>query len=93
MDGVVSGISSALNEAERIGLIVDFSVSEGTDVLAGDLLMQISGTPKQIAVAEDMIIVTFLSFPASQQQQRLLFKRRAIICGSFAVPGRKCPPT
>lgn len=56
MDGVVSGISSALNEAERIGIIVDFSVSEGTDVLAGDLLMQISGTPKQIAIAEDMVL-------------------------------------
>ena len=87
MDGVVSGISSALNEAERIGLIVDFSVSEGTDVLAGDLLMQISGTPKQIAVAEDMIIGHISKFSGVATAAKAFVQKAGhhmrIVCGSW----------
>lgn len=48
MDGVVSGISSALNEAERIGLIVDFSVSEGTDVLLEICLCRSPAHPSKL---------------------------------------------
>ena len=87
MDGVVSGISSALNEAERIGIIVDFSVSEGTDVLAGDLLMQISGTPKQIAIAEDMIIGHISKFSGVATAAKAFVQKAGhhmrIVCGSW----------
>lgn len=87
MDGVISGIGNAVREADRIGLTVDFSVTDGTEVLAGDLLMQFSGTPKQIGLAEDTLIGQISKFSGVATAARAFVKKvgpeTRIVCGSW----------
>ena len=54
--GVIAGIQEAAKKAKSIGLTVTVMVEEGKTVREGDEVVRISGTPKQIAVAEDLLI-------------------------------------
>lgn len=87
MDGIISGIAGALAEADKIGLSVDFSVCEGAEVFKGDLLMQISGSPKQISMAEDAIIGQISKFSGIATAARAFVKKAGnnvrIVCGSW----------
>ena len=86
MDGTVSGISNALQEAEAIGLKVGYSVSEGSAVFSGDLLMEIAGTPKQICQAEDRLIGCLSKYSGVATAARAFVNKAGanarIVCGS-----------
>lgn len=87
MDGIISGISGALEEAKKIGVTVDYSVSEGDEVFSGDLIMQICAYPKQITMAEDMIIGRISKFSGVATAAKAFVKRAGqgmrIVCGAW----------
>lgn len=56
MDGVIAGMENALKTAEEIGVNVEGCAADGDEVYAGDMIMEITGSAKQITMAEDMII-------------------------------------
>lgn len=55
-EGVVAGVSLARAEAEKLGVLVMQIVGEGTCVRSGDELARLAGTPRQIVMAEDVLI-------------------------------------
>lgn len=55
-EGLVAGVSLARAEAEKLGVLVMRIVSEGTCVRSGDELARLAGTPRQIVMAEDVLI-------------------------------------
>ena len=86
-DGLLSGVSQALTSARSLGLTVDYALEEGSTVAAGDLVMQIKGTPIQIADAEDRLIGC-LSKPSGIATSARRFVELAghstkIVCGSW----------
>jgi molybdenum cofactor synthesis domain-containing protein len=87
MDGIVSGISGALEDAEKIGLTVDFCADEGDEVFSGDLIMQICGSPKQICMAEDMLIGRISKFSgvatAARNFAKTAGKDMRVVCGAW----------
>jgi nicotinate-nucleotide pyrophosphorylase (carboxylating) len=55
-DGVLAGASSAAEAAEELGLRLEAMLADGDDIAAGDEIARFSGTPKQMAVAEDTLM-------------------------------------
>lgn len=55
-DGIISGVKSAGEKLRELGVEVEFYVTDGDRVKAGDIVSKIIGTPKQITSAEDMAI-------------------------------------
>ncbi|MGD8766033.1 MAG: hypothetical protein PVG87_27245, partial [Desulfobacteraceae bacterium] len=55
-DGVLSGIQATEDKAKSLGLDIIQMAEEGQSVQRGDLVAKVSGNPKQIAVAEDLLI-------------------------------------
>lgn len=86
-DGIISGIANALAAADDIGLTVDYSVIEGTEIMAGDLIMQISGSPKHITMAEDRMIGKISKFSGVATAARTFAKKAGnrirVVCGSW----------
>lgn len=87
MDGIASGILAASQKAKEIGLQIDYSISEGAEIFSGDLIMQIRGTPKQICVAEDMLIGKISKFSGVATSARAFVQKAGedmrIVCGSW----------
>lgn len=87
MDGIVSGVSNALEEAQKIGLTVEYHAEEGDEVYSGDLLMQICGSPKQICKAEDVLIGHISKFSGIATAAKAFVKKAGpkvrIVCGSW----------
>jgi len=54
--GIIAGTSAATQKAKELGLTVIHMVEEGTSVNRGDEVAMISGNPKQIAIAEDLLM-------------------------------------
>lgn len=86
-DGLLSGVSQALAAAHDLGLSIDYVLDEGSTVVAGDLIMQVNGTPIQIADAEDRLIGC-LSKPSGIATSARRFVELAgnstqIVCGSW----------
>lgn len=57
-EGVIAGVPGAQREAERLGLSVARMVSSGSRVEAGVEIARLVGTPRQIVMAEDVLIGT-----------------------------------
>lgn len=55
-DGVVAGVAAAVREAARLGLGVARMAREGSRVGAGEEIARLSGTPRQIVMAEEVLI-------------------------------------
>lgn len=55
-EGVVSGVSLARAEAGKLGVFVAEIVAEGAPVRKGDEIARLVGTPRQIVMAEDVVI-------------------------------------
>lgn len=55
-DGILSGVEEALKMALDIDVEIKMFYKEGDRIKHGDVLAEISGTPKQITMAEDRII-------------------------------------
>lgn len=54
--GVVAGASLARKEAEKLGLSVVKIVRDGTHVAEGDEIARLGGSPRQIVMAEEVLI-------------------------------------
>lgn len=54
--GVVAGIGRMASKAAELGLSIDVEVRDGDEVNCGDTIATITGAPKQISVAEDVLI-------------------------------------
>ena len=50
--GIVAGITSAKEEAERLGLSWERDLNEGSQVREGDEIARFRGSPKQVVMAE-----------------------------------------
>lgn len=87
MDGIISGMADALKEAEKINLKVDYHADEGDEVFSGDLIMQISGFPKQISMAEERLIGRISKFSGIATAAKDFVKKAGpdmrIVCGGW----------
>jgi nicotinate-nucleotide pyrophosphorylase (carboxylating) len=54
--GIISGVNEASKVAEKIGLKVISCIQDGTKVENGDIIATVKGAPKQIAIAEDLLV-------------------------------------
>jgi len=54
--GVIAGVPLAVREAGQLGLSLLEIVGEGSAVGAGDEIARLAGTPRQIVMAEDVLI-------------------------------------
>jgi len=54
--GILSGAAAAKNEAETLGLKILNWLEDGVPVTAGDEIAAFSGTPKQIALTEEVLM-------------------------------------
>lgn len=86
-DGIISGIANAVEEAMKIGLDVEYTVSEGDEVYAGDMILQVKGSPKQITMAEDYTIGCIAKTSGVATAAREFVKkadgRLRVVCGSW----------
>ncbi len=54
--GIISGSKAAEEEAIRLGLSIEQMLSEGTIIKKGDEIARFCGHPKEVAIAEDVLI-------------------------------------
>ncbi|MFX1465754.1 MAG: hypothetical protein ACFFA5_04715 [Promethearchaeota archaeon] len=54
--GVVAGIKRLVNKALELGLKIEPFFSEGDELESNDIIARLTGIPKQIAIAEDILI-------------------------------------
>lgn len=85
-DGVLSGVERAAAKAAELGLAVNFAASEGAALMVGDLVMELCGSPKAIAQAEDRLMGLMLK-PSGIATAASRFVHAAgnmrIVCGSW----------
>lgn len=55
-DGTIAGITCVKEAAQDIGLEVVLLIPEGSEVKKGSIIATVRGNPKQIAIAEDLLI-------------------------------------
>ena len=86
-DGVVAGIGRVTGKARELGLSIDAHVRDGDEVKGGDTIATITGTPKQISVAEDVLIglisKTSGIATAARRAVKLSEGRIRIVCGAW----------
>ena len=92
-EGVVSGIASAKEEAHKLGLSVLRTVPEGSHVRKGDEVIRFSGTPRQIVMAEE-ILIGLLAKPSGIATNAHKFVKATggkpkVVCGAW----KKMPPS
>ena len=93
MDGIISGVDCCLQKAKDMGLTINFSLAEGDEVYAGDLIIEISGTPMQIVAAEDGLVGELSKYSGVATAARAFVRhasgRARIVCGSWKkMPGQ-----
>lgn len=85
-DGVLSGVERAAAKAAELVLAVNFAASEGAALMVGDLVMELCGSPKAIAQAEDRLMGLMLK-PSGIATAASRFVHAAgnmrIVCGSW----------
>ena len=90
--GIISGADAVAKEAERLGILIESSAEEGMQVRAGDVLVRFRGTPKQIAMAEE-VLMGLMAKPsgiatATHEFVKKAGRRPQIVCGAW----KKMPP-
>jgi len=55
-DGILSGTAAAAAQAEESGLAVEGMLEEGSEIKKGDEIARFSGSPAQVALAEEYLI-------------------------------------
>ena len=90
--GVISGTKSLIEALQGIGIQPDFITLDGSEVLKGTVIATISGSPKQIAMAEEFSIGV-LAKPsgiatAARRAVALAGPDLRIVCGAW----KKMPP-
>jgi nicotinate-nucleotide pyrophosphorylase (carboxylating) len=92
-NGVVAGTDCAVQEAQRLDLTVQTVISEGSRVTTGDHIIRFCGNPKQVVMAED-ILIGLIAKPSGIATAASRFiekagKRLNIVSGGW----KKMPPT
>jgi len=91
-EGIVSGIASAKEEASKLGLSVLGIVPEGSEVRKGDEIIRFSGTPRQVVMAEEILIGLLAKASGIATQAHKFVKasgeKPKIVCGAW----KKMPP-
>lgn len=90
--GVLAGSSAARACAERIGIRLEFCRQEGEEISHGQCLCKFTGTPKQIALAEEQLIGTMAKASgiatAARDAVLLADRKVKIVAGAW----KKMPP-
>lgn len=55
-DGIIAGTTFALNKLQDLGIKIHQIKKDGDKVTAGSIVASVTGSPKQLAIAEDMVI-------------------------------------
>jgi len=92
-DGIIAGITSTKEEAGKLGLSVLMIVNEGSHVRKGDEVIRFSGTPRQIVMAEE-ILMGLMAKPSgiatkAHQFVKATGGRPKVVCGAW----KKMPPS
>jgi len=91
-DGIIAGITSTKEEAGKLGLSILRVVNEGSPVRKGDEVIRFSGTPRQIVMAEE-ILMGLMAKPSGIATRAHKFVqatggRPKVVCGAW----KKMPP-
>jgi nicotinate-nucleotide pyrophosphorylase (carboxylating) len=91
-DGILSGTAAAAAKAEELGLTVEKIMEEGSEIKEGDEIVRLSGSPKQVALAEENLI-GLLAKPSGVATSAYKFvkvagKKPKVVCGAW----KKMPP-
>ena len=85
--GVVAGIKRIVNKAMELGLKIEPFFSEGDELEYNDIIAKLTGTPKQIAIAEDILIglisKTSGIATAARKAVKLSGGKFRIVCGAW----------
>jgi nicotinate-nucleotide pyrophosphorylase (carboxylating) len=86
-NGIVAETAVAAEEARKLGLDVEHILTEGSRIKKGDEVARLCGTPKQIAIAEDVLIGIIVK-PSGIASAANEFIKRAgqrpqIVCGAL----------
>jgi nicotinate-nucleotide pyrophosphorylase (carboxylating) len=92
-DGIIAGITSTKEESGKLGLSVLRIVNEGSPVRKGDEVIRFSGTPRQIVMAEE-ILMGLMAKPSGIATRAHKFVqatggRPKVVCGAW----KKMPPS
>jgi len=92
-EGIISGITSVKEEAGRLGLSVLMILAEGSQVRKGEEIIRFRGSPKQIVMAEE-ILMGLMAKPSGIATRAHKFVkatggRPKVVCGAW----KKMPPS
>ncbi len=92
-DGIIAETGTVEKEAEKLGVVLESIAEEGEHVCAGDVVARFRGTPKQIAVAEE-VLIGLMAKPsgiatAAREFVEKAGERPQIVCGAW----KKMPPS
>ncbi len=92
-DGIIAGTASVKKESDKLGLSLLMALSEGSPVDKGDEVIRFSGSPKQIVMAED-VLIGLLAKPSgiatrAQKFVKATGGRPRVVCGAW----KKMPPS
>ncbi len=91
-DGIIAETAAVAEEAGRLGLFLESVAEEGAQVRAGDVVARLRGTPKQLAVAEE-VLIGLMAKPSGIATATREFVKEAgpkprVVCGAW----KKMPP-
>jgi nicotinate-nucleotide pyrophosphorylase (carboxylating) len=91
-DGIVAETGVAAEEAKRLGLVLEKIIDKGSQVTGGDEIARFHGSPKQVVMAED-ILIGLIAKPSGIATAAGEFVKKAgqrpkIVCGAWKkMPG------
>jgi len=89
--GVIAGMDAARKKASELRLTMEYLAEEGISVNPGDEITRFSGNPKQIAIAEDLLMGCIAKSSGIASSARncinMAGKKIKIVCG----PWKKMP--
>jgi len=90
--GIIAGTRAVKEEAHKLGLSLEEIIAEGGQVEKGDVIARFSGSPKQIAMAEEILMGVMAKASgiatAAHRATRMAGGRPKIVCGAW----KKMPP-
>lgn len=90
--GVLSGVNFAKKKAQEIGINFEFLKEEGSDFASGEILLRLTGTPKQIALAEETIIGSLAKYSGIASSARKAVNAAGSAFRIVAGSWKKMPP-
>ena len=86
-EGIIAGTGAVKEEALKLGLSLEEIIAEGGQVAKGDVIAKFSGRPKQIAMAEELLMGIMAKASgiatAAQRATRMAGGRPKIVCGAW----------